>query len=216
MGAYTLFTTYLLVKISLVLITPKMELIGKPAPTFETDAVIDGKITKINLKDYKGKFVVLLFYPLDFTFVCPTEILSFSDNVDKFKELNCTVLGISTDSAFSHLAWIEKPRKEGGISELAYPLVADKSMAISKAYGVLREDGIAHRGLFVIDAEQNIRHITVNDEGIGRCVNEAIRQVEAIQFHQKHGEVCPANWKPGQKTMIPDPTKSKDYFKAAN
>ncbi|XP_071447655.1 peroxiredoxin 2-like [Hetaerina americana] len=185
----------------------------KPAPFFKGPAVVDGAFKDISLTDYKDKYLVLFFYPLDFTFVCPTEIIAFSEKADEFKKINCEVVGVSCDSHYSHLAWINTPRKEGGLGEMNIPLLADKSMAIAKAYGVLNEEsGIPFRGLFIIDGKQNLRQVTVNDLPVGRSVDEILRLVQAFQFTDEHGEVCPANWRPGSKTMVPDPKGSKDYF----
>ncbi|KAI9296699.1 peroxiredoxin [Neoconidiobolus thromboides FSU 785] len=183
------------------------------APSFQGVAVQDKEFKTIKLTDYKGKFVVLVFYPLDFTFVCPTELLAFSDNIEKFKNLNCEVIGVSTDSHFSHLAWCNQPRNEGGLGDIKIPLLSDKTMEISKNYNVLIEDqGISLRGLFIIDNESKIRVIQVNDLPIGRNVNETLRLIEAIQFTDKHGEVCPANWNKGEDTIKPNVNESKEYF----
>ena len=161
-----------------------------PAPKFTGMACVNGQFKEISLDDYKGKYVVLFFYPLDFTFVCPTEIIAFSDRVAEFEALNCSVIACSTDSHFSHLAWCEKSRKAGGLGDMNIPLLADKSMAISRAYGVLKEgDGIAFRGLFIIDGNGTLRQITVNDLPVGRDVDETLRLVQAFQFTDKHGEV---------------------------
>jgi len=188
--------------------------IAKPAPNFEGTAVVNGAFKNIKLADYKGKYVVIFFYPLDFTFVCPTEIIAFSERVDEFKKINCEVVACSTDSHFSHLAWINTPRKDGGLGKMNIPLLADKSCAISKAYGVYKDDdGITFRGLFIIDGNGTLRQITVNDLPVGRSVDETLRIVQAFQYTDKHGEVCPAGWKPGDDTMKPDPEGSKDYFK---
>lgn len=188
--------------------------ITKPAPAFEGTAVINGSFKTIRLSDYKGKYVVLFFYPLDFTFVCPTEIIAFSERSDEFRKFNCEIIACSTDSHFSHLAWINTPRKEGGLGKMNIPLLADKNCSISKNYGVYKEDqGLTFRGLFIIDGEGNLRQITVNDLPVGRSVDETLRLVQAFQFTDKHGEVCPAGWKPGDDTMKPDPDGSKEYFK---
>jgi len=187
------------------------------APDFKGTAVVNGQFKEISLADYKGKYVVLFFYPLDFTFVCPTEIIAFSDRVAEFQKIGCEVVACSTDSHFSHLAWCEKSRKAGGLGDMNIPLLADKSMAISKAYGVLKEDeGLSFRGLFIIDGAGKLRQITVNDLPVGRDVDETLRLVQAFQFTDKHGEVCPAGWKPGKATMKPDPKGSKTYFEAEN
>jgi len=189
----------------------------KPAPEFSGTAVIKGEFKEIKLADFKGKYLVLFFYPLDFTFVCPTEIIAFSDNYPTFEKNNCAVVAASTDSHFSHLAWINTPRKQGGLGDMNIPLLADKSAKIARAYGIYNEEtGIPYRGLFIIDDKQRLRQITVNDLPVGRSVEETLRLVQAFQYTDKHGEVCPAGWKPGEKTMVPDPTKSQDYFKAVN
>ena len=187
--------------------------IGKPAPDFKAMAVVDGNFKEVSLNDYKGKYVVLFFYPLDFTFVCPTEIIAFSDRAEEFRQINCEILGCSTDSHFSHLAWVNTSRKQGGLGKMNIPLLADKNMEISTKYGVLKDgDGIAYRGLFIIDNHGTLRQITINDLPVGRSVDETLRLVQAFQFTDKHGEVCPANWKPGKKTINPDVAKSKEYF----
>lgn len=191
--------------------------IGKPAPDFNVEAVVDGAFKKVSLADYKGKYLILFFYPLDFTFVCPTEIISFSDRVEEFRTIGCEVVAASTDSEFSHLAWINTPRKQGGLGKMNIPILADKTKDISKRYGVLKEDeGIAFRGLFIIDGKGILRQITINDLPVGRSVDETLRLVQAFQFTDQHGEVCPANWKPGKKTMKAEPTGSKEYFEATN
>lgn len=189
----------------------------KPAPAFSGTAVVDGQFKDINLNQYAGKYVVLFFYPLDFTFVCPTEIIAFSDRVDEFRRIGCEVIAASCDSHFSHLAWVNTPRKEGGLGSMSIPLLADKSGKIARAYGVYNEEtGIPFRGLFIIDKKGNLRQVTVNDLPVGRSVDETLRLVQAFQYTDEHGEVCPAGWKPGSKTMKPDPVGSKDYFKSAN
>ncbi|XP_030758949.1 LOW QUALITY PROTEIN: peroxiredoxin 1-like [Sitophilus oryzae] len=194
--------------------TPPLQ---KPAPSFSGTAVIKGDFKDIKLEDFKGQYVVLFFYPLDFTFVCPTEIIAFSDRAEEFKKINTAVIGVSTDSHFSHLAWINTPRKQGGLGEMQIPLLADKSMAIAKAYGVLDESsGIAFRGLFIIDPKGTLRQVTVNDLPVGRSVDETLRLVQAFQFTDEHGEVCPAGWTPGKKTIKPTVDKSKEYFNTAN
>ncbi|XP_029172798.1 peroxiredoxin 1 [Nylanderia fulva] len=191
-----------------------MPQIQKPAPAFSGTAVVNGQFKEINLSDYKGKYVVLFFYPLDFTFVCPTEIIAFSDRVKEFSDINCAVIAASTDSQFSHLAWVNTPRKQGGLGEMNIPLLADKSSKIARDYGVLDEDsGIPFRGLFIIDSKQILRQITVNDLPVGRSVDETLRLVQAFQYTDTHGEVCPAGWKPGKKAMKPDVIGSKEYFK---
>jgi peroxiredoxin (alkyl hydroperoxide reductase subunit C) len=186
------------------------------APDFKATSVMeDGSIKEVKLSDYKGKYVVLFFYPLDFTFVCPTEIISMSDRMDEFSVRNAQVLGVSVDSQFSHLAWRNTPRKQGGIGEITYPLVSDLDKSISRNYGVLVEKpGIALRGLFIIDKLGKIRHITINDLPLGRNVDEVLRVLDAIQFNEKYGEVCPANWKQGDKGMKPDQKGLVNYAQA--
>ena len=185
------------------------------APSFTAAAVMpNGSIKEdFSLSDYAGKYVVVFFYPLDFTFVCPTEITAFSDAMPQFKALNTEVLGISVDSQFSHLAWVQQPRNEGGVGDLAYPLVSDLKREIAEAYGVLSPDGVALRGLFVIDREGVVQHSTINNLGFGRSVEETLRVLQAIQHIQANpDEVCPAGWTPGAATMKPDPKGSKEYF----
>ncbi|CAF0835418.1 unnamed protein product [Adineta ricciae] len=190
--------------------------IAKPAPEFKGQAVINGHFKDIQLSDYKGKYVILFFYPLDFTFVCPTELVAFNEKLEEFRQLDTVVIGCSTDSVYSHLAWINTPRKQGGLGELNYPLLSDFSKEISRRYGVLIDDngGVALRGLFIIDREQKLRQITINDLPVGRSVDEVLRLIKAFQFVEKHGEVCPANWneKTNPNTIKPDPVKSKEYF----
>jgi peroxiredoxin (alkyl hydroperoxide reductase subunit C) len=190
--------------------------VGQLAPDFEAVAVFDQEFAKVKLSDYlHKKYVVLFFYPLDFTFVCPTEITAFSDNFEKFAELNTEILGVSVDSEFAHLAWLQTERDAGGLGDLKYPLVSDLKKEISSAYNVLTDEGIALRGLFILDKEGLIQHATINNLAFGRSVDETLRVLQAIQYVQTNPEeVCPANWKPGDKTMIPDPVKSKDYFSA--
>ncbi|KAA3605233.1 MAG: peroxiredoxin [Calditrichaeota bacterium] len=191
--------------------------VQQTAPEFTAQAVIENGFKEIKLSDYKGKYVVLFFYPLDFTFVCPTEIIAFSDRIEEFEKRGVQLLGTSVDSHFSHLAWKNTPRKQGGIGDIKYPLVSDLNKSIAKDYGVLLEDaGIALRGLFLIDKEGILRHQLVNDLPLGRSVDEVIRMVDALQFFEENGEVCPANWKPGSDTIKPDPENSKEYFSKAN
>jgi peroxiredoxin (alkyl hydroperoxide reductase subunit C) len=191
-------------------------LIGCKAPEFTAEGVLNGKFKTYNLADYHGKWVVLFFYPLDFTFVCPTEIVAFSDRLAEFKKLNAEVFGVSVDSKFSHLAWTEKKREEGGISGLAYPLLEDLKKEIAASFQILAEGGaVALRGLFVIDPDGVVQHATINNLGVGRSVDETLRVLQAFQYVKEHGEVCPADWKPGKKTMKADWEKSKEYFAQA-
>ncbi|WJX45425.1 thioredoxin-dependent peroxiredoxin [Trifolium repens] len=201
----------------LVKATGELPLVGNAAPDFEAEAVFDQEFIKVKLSEYIGKkYVILFFYPLDFTFVCPTEITAFSDRHAEFEAINTEILGVSVDSVFSHLAWVQTDRKSGGLGDLNYPLVSDVTKSISKSYGVLIPDqGIALRGLFIIDKEGVIQHSTINNLGIGRSVDETKRTLQALQYVQENpDEVCPAGWKPGEKSMKPDPKLSKDYFAA--
>jgi peroxiredoxin (alkyl hydroperoxide reductase subunit C) len=188
--------------------------VGQPAPDFTATAVYDQEFKTVKLSDYRGRYVVLFFYPLDFTFVCPTEVTAFSDRYEDFKSINTEVLGVSVDSEFSHLAWIQTDRKEGGVGDLNYPLISDLKKEISMAYNVLDADaGVALRGLFIIDKDGMIQHATVNNLSFGRSVEETLRVLQAIQYVQTNpNEVCPAGWQPGDKTMTPDPVKSKEFF----
>jgi peroxiredoxin 2/4 len=190
--------------------------VGQAAPDFTATAVYDQEFKTVKLSDYRGKYVVLFFYPLDFTFVCPTEITAFSDRFDEFKAINTEILGVSVDSEFSHLAWTQTDRKSGGVGDLNYALVADIKKEISAAYNVLDpEAGIALRGLFIIDKDGVIQHATINNLAFGRSVDETLRTLQAIQHVQSHpDEVCPANWKPGEATMTPDPVRAKEFFAA--
>jgi peroxiredoxin (alkyl hydroperoxide reductase subunit C) len=196
-----------------------MTLVQKKAPDFTANAVMpDGTIKEgLRLSQYQGKWMVLFFYPLDFTFVCPTEIIAFSDRIKDFQAIGAELLGVSVDSEFTHLAWRNTPRREGGLGELAYPLVADLNKAIARDYGVLIENtGVALRGLFVINPEGVVCAATVHDLPVGRSVDETLRVIKAFQFVAEHGEVCPANWQEGKATMKADPKGAKAYFKAAN
>jgi len=188
-------------------------LVGKKAPEFKATAAIAGDFKEISLSDLRGKHLVLFFYPLDFTFVCPTELHAFQEKLEQFRELNTEVIGCSVDSQFSHNAWLKTPVSEGGIQGVKYPLLADINKTIARDYDVLiPEAGIALRGTFLIDKDGIVRQQTVNDLPLGRNVDEMLRLVEALQFHEKHGEVCPANWKKGEKSMKPNAEGLKTYF----
>ena len=190
-----------------------MSLVTKEAPDFTAQAVMpDNTSADLSLSDYRGKHVVLFFYPLDFTFVCPSEIIAFHKQLDKFKSKNTVVIGVSVDSQFTHLAWKNTPVKEGGIGNVQYPLVADLSKNISRDYGVLIDEAVALRGLFLIDKEGIIRHSVINDLSLGRNVNEALRMVDALQFTEEHGEVCPANWVEGDEAMKPTAEGVAEYL----
>jgi peroxiredoxin 2/4 len=189
-------------------------LVGKPAPDFCATAVVAGDFKEnFKLSDFRGKNVVLFFYPLDFTFVCPTELHAFQEKEKEFNALNTQVIGCSVDSHFSHLAWINTPKSKGGIEGVKYPIVADINKTIARDYDVLIPDaGIALRGTFLIDTKGIVRQQTINDLPLGRNVDEFIRLVEALKFHEEHGDVCPANWKKGEKTMKADQKGLADYF----
>ncbi|MFM2011808.1 MAG: putative peroxiredoxin [Planctomycetota bacterium] len=190
-------------------------LVTKPAPDFTAEAVLkDGSFANLSLSSLKGKYVLLFFYPLDFTFVCPTEIIAFSERVKEFNDLGVEVIGVSVDSAFSHLAWRNIPRDQGGIGPIHYALVADLDKQIARNYDVLVNDAVALRGLFLIDKEGVVRHQVVNDLPLGRSVDEALRMVQALQFFEKNGEVCPADWKQGKRTIKPGVNESKEFFGA--
>lgn len=195
-----------------------MSLVGKKAPSFKATAVVNGGefVQNFSLEQYKGKnYVIFYFYPMDFTFVCPTEILAFQDKLKEFEKLNVKIVGCSVDSHQSHWAWLQTPKEQGGIQGVTYPIVADFTKTISMNYGVLAgeydydEEGnavfngnpVAFRGLFLIDKNGNVRHELVNDLPLGRSVDEALRMVKALQFNEDKGEVCPANWNEGKEGM---------------
>ncbi|MEZ4323008.1 MAG: peroxiredoxin [Myxococcota bacterium] len=177
-----------------------MSIIGNAAPHFEAEAAKDGEIVNISLDNYRGKWLVLFFYPLDFTFVCPTELVAFSDRAEDFKALGAELLGVSVDSVHTHLAWMRTPREQAGVGELAYPLLSDISKEIAKAYDVLHGD-VALRGVFLIDPEGNVQTATVNNLPVGRNVDEVLRTVKAYQYVAANGGTCPANWQEGQDGM---------------
>lgn len=188
-------------------------LVGKQAPDFTAEAVIKGDFKEIRLSDYRGKYVVLFFYPLDFTFVCPTELHAFQDKLDTFRQMNTEVLGVSVDSAHSHHAWLRTPKTNGGIQGVTYPLIADINKTISRDYDVLLHDkGVALRGAFLIDKDGMVQHQTVNNLPLGRNIDELVRLTESLQFTEEHGEVCPANWQKGTKSMKPNQEGLQDYF----
>jgi len=188
-------------------------LVTKEAPDFTAKTVLaDNSIEDLSLSSYKGQYVVLFFYPMDFTFVCPTEILAFNKKLKEFNDRNCQVIGVSTDSEFSHLAWKNTPVDNGGIGNIQYPLVADISKKISTDYDVLFNGSVALRGLFLIDKEGVVRHQIVNDLPLGRNIDEALRMIDALQFHEKNGEVCPANFEKGEEGMIATPKGVAEYL----
>jgi peroxiredoxin (alkyl hydroperoxide reductase subunit C) len=204
-------------------------LVGKKAPLFEADAVINGGdfVEKFSLDQYIGKkYVIFFFYPLDFTFVCPTEILAFQDKLAEFEQRNVAVIGCSVDSKYSHWAWLNTDQKSGGIKGVTFPLISDLSKTISENFDVLAgeyeytEDGEmdfvgeaqAYRGLFLIDKQGVVRHQLVNDIPLGRSIDEALRMVDALQFFEENGEVCPANWRQGDAAMKETAESVADYL----
>ncbi len=187
-------------------------IVRQPAPAFECTALVDGEFRRISLEGFRGRYLVLFFYPLDFTFVCPTEILAFNERLSEFHELNAAVVGCSIDSEFVHLAWSRTPQADGGVEGLRLPLLADVNRDVARSYGVLLEEGMAARGLFLIDREGIVRSITIHDLPLGRSVDEALRVLRALRFTEEHGEVCPADWKPGSPTIVPEPDASRSYF----
>ena len=188
-------------------------LVGKPAPDFSEKAVKGSEVIDgFSLSQFKGKYVVLFFYPLDFTFVCPTELHAFSEKVADFNAKGVEVVAVSTDSWFSHLAWLETPKSKGGIEGVQYPIVSDFNKTISADYDVLLDGGMALRGLFLIDKEGIVQHQVVNNLPLGRNVDEALRMVDALQYFEENGEVCPANWNKGDKAMTPNADGLVEYF----
>lgn len=196
--------------------------VGQPAPAFSGQAVVGSSFVDLSYQEGKlclgdetitGQYTVLFFYPLDFTFVCPTEIIAFSDRIAEFEKIGTTVIGASIDSHYTHLAWKNTPRENGGLGEINYPLLSDINKEAARAYNVLLVGGVAARGLFIIDDKGILQSQTVNNLGVGRNVDETLRLIQAFQFVAQHGEVCPANWTPGTTTMKPDPEGSKEYFK---
>ncbi|RMD79085.1 MAG: peroxiredoxin [Gammaproteobacteria bacterium] len=191
-----------------------MVLVNRQAPDFVAPAVMpDGSIKEdFRLSDLKGKYVVLFFYPLDFTFVCPTEILAHNHRLAKFKERDVEVVGVSIDSQYTHHAWRETPVDKGGIGPIGFPLVADIKHEITRAYGVEHPDGVALRASFLIDRDGVVQHQVVNNLPLGREVDEMLRMVDALQYVEKHGEVCPAEWEPGKEAMKPTPEGVAEYL----
>ncbi|EGR29838.1 tsa family protein, putative [Ichthyophthirius multifiliis] len=198
---------------------PRVTLPRQKAPYFSAMAVTpEGKFEVRSLDQYEGQYLIIVFYPFDFTYVCPTELVAFSDAVDQFMAIGAKIIAISTDSHFTHLAWTKTPRNQGGVGKLNIPLLADISKRISKAYGVLVEDemdelyGAALRGLFIIDGKRTIRTVQINDAPVGRSVEETLRLIKAFQHTDKFGDVCPAGWQPGDSTIVPDQNQKVEYF----
>lgn len=189
-------------------------LVTREAPLFQAAAVMpDNTFSEISLSQYRGRYVVLFFYPLDFTFVCPTEIIAFSEAAVEFEKLNVQLLGCSVDSKYSHYAWINTPRSKGGLGKIQFPLLSDLNKMISAAYGVLLpEQGVALRGLFLIDRQGIVQHELVNNLPLGRDVKETLRIVQALQFYEKNGEVCPANWHKGSLGLEETPEAVAQYL----
>jgi peroxiredoxin 2/4 len=191
-----------------------MTLVGKKAPQFVAKAVQNNQVLEnFSLNDFHGKYVVFFFYPLDFTFVCPTELHAFQEKAAEFEKRNAQVVGCSVDSWFSHLAWLDMPKEKGGIQGVEYPIVSDLTKEIARDFDVLKEDeGIAFRGLFLLDKQGVVRHVVTNDLPLGRSVDETLRMLDALIFHEENGEVCPANWMQGEKSMTPTQDGLKTYF----
>ncbi|MGE5196062.1 MAG: peroxiredoxin [Anaerolineae bacterium] len=189
-------------------------LVGNPAPYFKAKAIVGGEIVDdFSLQTFLGKYIVFFFYPLDFTFVCPTELHAFQEKIHEFEKRDAQLVGCSVDSSYSHYAWVNTPKSKGGIEGVQYPIVSDLNKTISSTYHVLKEDdGIAYRGQFIIDKKGVIRHQLINDLPIGRSVEEALRILDALIFHEEYGEVCPANWKVGAKSMKPTQEGLAHYF----
>ncbi|OQR99231.1 thioredoxin-dependent peroxide reductase [Achlya hypogyna] len=188
--------------------------VGQVAPSFTAPAIIRGDIEDLSLESYRGKYVVLFFYPKDFTYVCPTEIIAFNDRAKEFEALDTQLICCSIDSPEVHLAWTRQSRNVGGLGKMKIPMVSDLTKSIAAKYGCLKEDeGIAFRGLYVIDREGIVQNITINNLPVGRSVDEVLRLVKAFQFNEEHGEVCPANWQPGEATIQANPSDSLKYFK---
>ncbi len=193
-------------------------LVGKKAPEFSAKAVVGHKfIDNFSLSNFRGQYVVLFFYPLDFTFVCPTELHAFQERLADFKKRDAQVIACSVDSAYSHHAWLSTHKNKGGIEGIEYPIVSDINKSIAKDYDVLiQHEGIAYRGLFLIDREGIVRHQTINDLPIGRSVDETLRTLDAWIYFEKHGEVCPANWQEGKKGFKPTFESLQQYFSLKN
>lgn len=190
-----------------------MSLVTKLAPDFRANAVMpDNTIEPFQLSSLRGKYIVLFFYPMDFTFVCPTELIAFDNAIRKFEELNTQLVSVSVDSEYSHFAWKQTERSKGGVGKLRYPMVADFTKQISRDYGVLIDEAVALRGLFIIDKEGIVRHETINDLPLGRNVEEALRVLKALQFTEKYGEVCPANWSDGSEGLKPTAEGISSYL----
>jgi len=188
-------------------------LVGQHAPDFKEQAVVGSDFQEITLSQFHDKkYVILFFYPLDFTFVCPTELIAFQEQLSQFEQRECQVLGCSVDSKFSHLAWLSTPPAKGGIQGVRYPIISDIHKSIARDFDVLSPGGVAYRGLFLIDKKGIVRHQVVNDLPLGRSVNEALRMLDSLIHFEKHGEVCPANWKEGEEAIKADHASVSAYL----
>ncbi|WP_139415010.1 peroxiredoxin [Chlamydia abortus] len=187
--------------------------IGKTAPDFSVQAVVDGEVKNISLQDYRGKYVILFFYPKDFTYVCPTELHAFQDSLEEFENRDAQVIGCSVDDLDTHQRWLKTDKKAGGVKGITYPLISDTTHELSKLYNVLdSQSGLSFRGSFLIDKDGIIRHMVVNDLPLGRSIDEELRVLDALIFFENHGLVCPANWQQGQRAMAPNEEGLKEYF----
>lgn len=188
-------------------------LVGKPAPDFTLTAVLaDNEMAPLTLTDYRGRYLLLFFYPLDFTFVCPSELIALDHRLAEFDQRNTTVIGVSIDSAFTHLAWKNTPVNQGGIGQVGYPLLADIKHTLCQAYGVEDTDGTALRATFLIDRAGTVQHQTVNNASLGRNIDEMLRVIDALQFNEEHGDACPAGWQKGQAAIRQTPAGIADYL----
>lgn len=191
-----------------------LTLLGKQAPAFTAEAVVDDEIKKVSLSDYEGKNKILVFYPADFSFVCPTELFAFQEKIEEFNKRNAIILGISVDQIYAHQKWLEIPRDQGGVQGISYPLLSDVKKEISRAYGTLNEaQGNAFRGVFIIDKNNIVQASIMYNESIGRDIAEVLRVLDAVLFTQEHGQVCPANWAKGQQGMTASQEGLHEYLK---
>jgi peroxiredoxin (alkyl hydroperoxide reductase subunit C) len=190
-----------------------LSLVQKPAPNFKVNAVLgDNGIKQINLSEFQGRFVVLFFYPLDFTFVCPTELIAINNRLNDFEKMDTVVMGVSIDSEHCHLAWKNTPVNKGGIGNIKFPLISDLDKSISSSYGILTDQGVSLRGTFVINAKGIVRYQSINDLEIGRNIGEILRIIKAIKHSEEHGDVCPAGWKGAEDSMKATPEGVVDYL----
>lgn len=191
-----------------------LSIVGKPAPQFTAEAVVDDEIKKVSLSDYDGKNKILVFYPAAFSFICPTELFAFQEKIEEFNKRNAVILGISVDQIYTLQKWLEIPRTQGGVQGIAYPLLSDVKKEISRAYGTLNEtQGNAFRGVFIIDKNNVVQAAIIYNDSIGRDIAEVLRVLDAVLFTQEHGQVCPANWAKGQNGMTATQNGLKDYLK---